>query len=66
MSEATRSSLKVGLRPGEGLEIGDVIVQLIQKSGQVARLRIVAPRDVKIQRRSLDDLDPRMAESSLG
>lgn len=47
------SSLVLDVRPGESLSIGEdggVRVQLIQKSGQLARLRVTAPRDVPIQK----------------
>lgn len=52
MSEAM-SSLVLDVRPGESLSIGEdgsVRVQLVQKSGQLARLRVTAPRDVPIQK----------------
>jgi sRNA-binding carbon storage regulator CsrA len=47
------SSLVIDVRPGERLVVdGAVTVELVQKSGQLARLRVTAPRDVKIERRS--------------
>lgn len=42
--------LKQDLRPGEELQIGDAIVKLVKKSGQVASLVISAPRSVQIKR----------------
>lgn len=53
MSDET--SLIVDVVPGDRLSISSsesVIVELVQKSGQRARLRITAPRDVKITRES--------------
>lgn len=45
------SSLTVDVRPGEGLTLSSgVAIELIQKSGQLARLRVTAPRDVKIEK----------------
>jgi len=49
MGEA--SSLIIDVRPGESLSIDSgaaVSIELVQKSGQLARLRITAPRDVRI------------------
>jgi len=44
-----KSVLLIDVRPGEYLELAEMMqVELIQKSGQLARLRVVAPRDVKI------------------
>lgn len=42
--------LKIDIRPGETLKIGDAIVKLVHKSGQVACLVIDAPKSVEIQR----------------
>jgi hypothetical protein len=46
------SQLTVDVRPGEHLllEGGRIIVELLDKSGKLARLRVTAPRDVKIER----------------
>lgn len=52
MGEQT-SSLTIDVRPGESLKISsgsEVSIELIQKSGQLARLRVTAPRDVKIEK----------------
>jgi sRNA-binding carbon storage regulator CsrA len=45
------SRLIVDVRPGEVLctSLG-VSIELVQKSGQLARLRVTAPRDVKIEK----------------
>lgn len=53
MSDA--SSLIIDVVPGDRISISSsesVMVELVQKSGQRARLRITAPRDVKIGRES--------------
>jgi hypothetical protein len=46
------SQLTVDVRPGEHLllEGGRLIVELLDKSGKLARLRVTAPRDVSIKR----------------
>lgn len=45
------STLTIDVRTGERLAVsGMAIVELVRKSGQVARLRVTAPRDVKIVR----------------
>jgi sRNA-binding carbon storage regulator CsrA len=60
MTNHTASSLAIDLRPGEQLAIDDqrIVVELLEKSGRLARLRITAPRDVKIERRD-DESEPR-------
>lgn len=40
--------MKMDLRPGETVTIGDVTVTLVKKSGQVASLLIVADKAVPI------------------
>ena len=48
------SALTVDVTIGEQLVIGgSVVVELLQKSGRNARLRLVAPRDMKIARAPL-------------
>ena len=45
------STVTIDVRLGERLAVsGMAIVELVHKSGQVARLRVTAPRDVKIVR----------------
>lgn len=45
-----RSGLVLDVKLGEFLSIGDVAkVELVQKSGQAARLRITAPADVLVR-----------------
>jgi hypothetical protein len=51
MTDTKLSSLIVDVRPGERLAMsGSVTVELLHKSGQIARLRVIAPRDVRIER----------------
>jgi sRNA-binding carbon storage regulator CsrA len=50
------STLIVDVRPGERLSISsgsEVSIELVKKSGQLARLRVSAPRDVKIERQEV-------------
>lgn len=46
-----QGSLTLDVRPGERVLIGDqlVEVQLVHKSGQHARIKVTAPKDVKIK-----------------
>lgn len=46
------TALTMDLRAGERMLIGDVAVELIHKSGQLARLRIVAPQNTSIKKDS--------------
>jgi hypothetical protein len=52
MPEQSTSTLTVDVRPGEGLELAVTLVRIdvVRKSGQVTRLRVTAPREVRIQR----------------
>lgn len=45
------SQLTIDVRPGEHLLLDGrrIVVELINKSGKLARLRVTAPRDVKIE-----------------
>jgi hypothetical protein len=45
----------VDVRPGDRLDLqgGLVTVELVQKSGQLARLRVTAPREVAIKKVSV-------------
>lgn len=53
----TVSQLTIDVRPGEHLLLDGrrIVVELLEKSGKVAKLRVTAPRDVKIER---EDGDP--------
>lgn len=41
--------LKRDLKPGEELHIGDAVIKVVKKHGQVVSLAIQAPREVKIE-----------------
>ncbi|WP_288075948.1 carbon storage regulator [Pseudomonas sp.] len=43
-------ALKIDLRPGQSVQIGDVVVKMVKKSGQVACLVIEADKSVPIRR----------------
>lgn len=43
-------ALKIDLKPGEAITIGDVIVTLEEKSGKTAKLAIQAPQAIRIER----------------
>lgn len=50
---AATSNLTIDIRPGERLVLaGLVTVELVQKSGRVARLLVSAPREVDIKKES--------------
>ena len=42
--------LKIDLRPGVPLQIGEAIVRIVKKHGQTVSMVIDAPRHVKIKR----------------
>lgn len=45
------SNLIIDMRPGERLALNELVsIELIQKSGRVARLRVVAPREVQVKK----------------
>lgn len=48
-------TLFVDLGPGDTIKVGDAVVELVAKSGQKVRLRVQAPREVRIERPSLDN-----------
>lgn len=50
MSDA-RSHMIVDLQPNDGVQVGDVLVELVHKSGRAARLRLSAPRQMPIERK---------------
>lgn len=48
---ANQSSLTIDLKQGESLALsGHAIVELVQKSGRMARLKVTAPREVTIHK----------------
>ena len=57
--------MKLDLRPGDRVSLaGDVEVELEHKSGRMARLKITAPRDVRIAKveSDRDNLVPSMTQ----
>ena len=58
-----KSCVVVEIRTGESLEIGqgEISIELIKKSGQQARLRIVAPQAIHIERKPVLPVDASMA-----
>ena len=53
MSNKQSPGLVIDLRQGECLSLSGVAtVELLHKSGQAARLRVVAPREVRIEKLS--------------
>lgn len=58
-----KSCMVVEIRAGESLEIdhGKISIELIKKSGQQARLRIVAHHDIKIERMDVSPVVASMA-----
>ncbi len=54
MPASRPTSMIVDVRPGESLALqgGLVMVELLHKSGQLARLRVTAPREVSIKKLS--------------
>jgi hypothetical protein len=52
-------SLMIDVRPGDLLKIGLVRVELVRKSGQVARLHITAPAEINIKKQPSSDKENR-------
>lgn len=50
------SQLTIDVRPGEHLILDGrrIVVELLDKSGKLARLRVTAPRDVEIKHEESD------------
>lgn len=42
--------LKRDLRPGEEIKVGDAIIKVVKKSGQIVSLAIDAPPEVRIEK----------------
>lgn len=63
MMPSDDSKLIIDVRPGESLIIGGqrIVVELLEKSGKLARLRVTAPRGVKIERKETTALAPCVA-----
>jgi len=62
---ASISRLTIDVRPGEQLLLDGkrIVVELLDKSGKLARLRVTAPRDVEIKREESDQ--PRAMRGSM-
>lgn len=58
---AKQSGLVLDMRPGECLSLDGarIKVELLHKSGQLARLRVVAPADVKIEKEAAEPMPVR-------
>ncbi len=55
MADRKLSNLIIDVRPGERLAMsGSVTVELLHKSGQLARLRVIAPVDVEITKQCVN------------
>lgn len=67
MSE-NRRSLHVELRAGQSISLdnGRIVVQLTEKTGKVAQLRISAPDDVAIQRQNSPAVSSGAAQARMG
>lgn len=48
MPQSDRSVMVCDVRQGERLQLADVVIELLHKSGRVARLQITLPREVKV------------------
>lgn len=53
---ADRSFVMLDVRPGERVNVGDITVELVHKSGQAARLRVSAPLQIPIQREVVSEV----------
>lgn len=54
---ARPSSLTIDIRAGESFSLDDgrVVVEVLEKSGRTARLRVHAPRDMSIRKTGSDE-----------
>jgi hypothetical protein len=50
MSDAGLSTMIVDLRSGDAISMAGVRVEFVHKSGQQARLRVTAPREMPIKK----------------
>ena len=58
--------LKLELRVGESVRIGDAVVTLEEKSGRIARLAIKAPQSVEIERIRQNSMANHLAKNGIG
>ena len=49
MPQGDRSSVVLDVRPGQWLDLGGISIEVLRKSGQVARIRVMAPREVRVR-----------------
>ncbi|HEJ7283125.1 CsrA-like regulator [Serratia phage Parlo] len=47
--------LKLDIRPGDELKIGDATLRVVKKSGQLISVAIDAPKSVTIRKQSAED-----------
>lgn len=64
---ADRSRVHMNVEPGERLVFGDtgIEVELVGKSGRVARVCVITPRDVSIERSGDSGLDVRAKPATM-
>ncbi len=55
------TTITTDLGSGESLRVGDVVIELLEKSGKRARLRLQVPRDQEIEKETPRQVAPSMA-----
>ena len=52
-----RSTLLLDVRPGERIDLGEglALIEVIHKSGRVGRLRLTAPREVRVRKSAMTE-----------
>lgn len=55
------STITTDLGSGESLRVGDVVIELLEKSGKRARLRLQVPRGKDIEKKTTRQVAPIMA-----
>lgn len=61
------TSLTLDVRPGEYLMVGgNVRVELVQKSGRAARLKVTAPPQIEVKLKPLDACEFRGKHGEIG
>ena len=58
--------LRIDLKVGESIKVGDTLITLDDKSGKVARLAIEAPKTVPINRVQAGPTAAHFAKSGIG
>jgi hypothetical protein len=59
------SSVVMDVQQGDALQIGDVMLQVLHKSGRAARIRVTLPRSIKIERLRAHGDDGRSKHGSI-